>query len=147
MKKSIFFIVLAVTVGGLLAAQNRNPWGGPDPRWQAAPLETLKVTGKLGILEGMIALQDKDISYYVLGIERFIGFIEGLKEGATVTIEGYSRSSPSGDFRFLRATKLTLNNKEYDLVPSEQRLSQVRPDFAYPSPRRGKSTWHCRRGY
>ena len=102
MKKSIFFILLAVAVGGLLAAQNRNPWGWPDPRWQAAPLETLTVTGQLGILEGRIALQDKDIRYYVLGIERFIGFIEGLKEGATVTIEGYSRASPSRELQFLR---------------------------------------------
>ncbi|MDR0723472.1 MAG: hypothetical protein LBF75_11920 [Treponema sp.] len=147
MKRSIFFILLAVAVGGLLFAQNRNHWGGPDPRRQAAPLETLKVTGTLGILEGMIALQDTDIRYYVLGIERFIGFIEGLKEGATVTIEGYSRASPSTEFRFLRATKLTLNNKEYDLVPPEQRLSQVRPDFSYPPPRRGKSAGPCHRGY
>ncbi|MHB9293535.1 hypothetical protein Holit_02661 [Hollandina sp. SP2] len=145
MKRSLVFILLTVAAGGLLSAQNRNPWGGPDPR--SAPLETLKITGKLGIIQGMIALQDKDISYFVLGIDRFIGFIDGLKEGATVTIEGYSRASPNGEFPFLRATQLTINNKAYDLVPPEQGRSPVRPDFSYPPPQRRKSPRHCHRGY
>ncbi|MDR3114557.1 MAG: hypothetical protein LBU25_03450 [Treponema sp.] len=134
MKRSIFFILLVAAAGGLLSAQHRNPWGGPDPRRQDAPLETLKVTGKLGIFDGMIALQDTDIRYYVLGLERFIGFIEGLKEGAEVSIEGYSRVSPNGEVRFLRATKLTLNTKEYALVPSEPWRSPIRPDFPSPRP-------------
>jgi hypothetical protein len=110
------------------------------------PPETLKVTGTLGIQQGMIALQDQDINYYILGIERFIGFIDGLKEGVNVTIEGYAWASQKADSRFLRAAKLTLNNKEYDLVPSE--FFQARPDFPYPPHRRGNGpSWHGRRGY
>ncbi|MDR2393148.1 MAG: hypothetical protein LBD93_03180 [Treponema sp.] len=146
MKRSIFCILLLGAVAGLLFTQHRNPWGGPDPWRQAALPETIKVTGKLAVLDGMIALQDTDIRYYVRGIDRFIGFIEGLTEGATVTLEGYSQASHSGEFRFLRATKLTINTKVYDLVPSEQWFSQVRPTFSYPPPRKG-SPRHYYRGY
>jgi hypothetical protein len=46
----------------------------------------------------------------------------------------------------LRATKLTINTKVYDLVPSEQWFSQVRPTFSYPPPRKG-SPRHYYRGY
>ncbi|MDR2632707.1 MAG: hypothetical protein LBC51_03675 [Treponema sp.] len=135
MKRSIFCILLLGAVAGLLFTQHRNPWGGPDPRWQADPPETLKVTGKLAVLNGMIALQDTDTLYYVRGLDRFIGFIEGLKEGATVSLEGYSQASPSGELRFLRATKLTLNTKQYDLVPPEPWRSQGRLTVPYPPPR------------
>jgi hypothetical protein len=154
MQRSIVFILLTVAAGGLLSAQHRNPWGGPDPR--SAPLETLTVTGTLGIAQGMIALQDKDIPYYVLGIERFIGFIDGLKEGAAVTIEGYSRASQNGEFRFLRAAKLTINTKTYDLVPPEPGRSLVRPEqYEFPeilppfprAPQRRKSLRHFHREY
>ncbi|MDR1956399.1 MAG: hypothetical protein LBQ30_06045 [Treponema sp.] len=142
MKKSVFFILWALVVGVLLFAQNRNPGGGPDPRWQTTPPKTVRVTGTLGVVQGKIALQDKDTTYYVFGLERFIGFIEGLKEGATVSIDGYAQSSPSAEFRFLRATKLTLNNKDYDLVPAEPQFSQARPDFSYPPHGWNKSRGH-----
>jgi hypothetical protein len=146
MKRSIFFILLALAAGGLVTAQHRNPWGWSDFRGPITPPETLKVTGILGIQQGMISLQDQDINYYILGVERFIGFIEGLKEGASITIEGYAWASQRTEFHFLRAIKLTLNNKEYDLVPSEQGFFQARPDFPYQPHRRGhRSSW-CR-GY
>ncbi|MDR1029856.1 MAG: hypothetical protein LBL76_03180 [Treponema sp.] len=148
MKRSVFVILLALAVGGLVAAQQRNTWDRFNFRGPSTPPETLKVTGTLGIQQGMIALQDKDINYYILGLERFIGFIDGLKEGANVSIEGYAWASQKAESRFLRAAKLTLNNKEYDLVPSEQWFFPARPDFPNQPRHRGNgSPWHGRRGY
>jgi hypothetical protein len=64
----------------------------------------------------MIALQAKDKTYYVMGLQHLIGFIDGLKEGAAVKVEGYARAMPCApEYAFLDLTKLTFNGKDYDL--------------------------------
>ncbi|MDR1786547.1 MAG: hypothetical protein LBR23_08850, partial [Spirochaetaceae bacterium] len=73
-------------------------------------------------------------TYYAAGIQRLVGFIDGLKEGATVTLEGGAVSLPRDtDSYVLRVSKLTLNGKVYDnLTP------QPPQDFQQdgPPPRR-----------
>jgi hypothetical protein len=95
--------------------------------------ETTTLRGNLSVQNGQIALQDGGTVYYVRGLDHLIGFVEGLREGAAVILEGYSFEPPPAGFRrtgdtagpgagsaataagkLFVAQKLTLNGKEYD---------------------------------
>jgi hypothetical protein len=133
MKRMILFFMLVSCAAALTFAQgnnrpgqNRFP-GGPPPVFRendknkAYPrvTETTSVSGNFTIAQGMIAVASNDITYLVRGLNRYIGFIDGLKEGATVTLEGYALPYPQNDkVKFLLAQKMTLNGKEYELAPS-----------------------------
>jgi hypothetical protein len=106
MKKIASFVFLALIVCGMAFAQT-------------APATTT-VEGTLGLSGGRIVLKSGGTSYYTRGLERFIGFIDGLKEGAQVSIEGYV-SPPSLEGaaeRLLFPVKLTLDGKEYEVGPA-----------------------------
>jgi hypothetical protein len=105
MKKGVFIFVLALIVCGMTFAQT-------------APT-TSAVSGTRGLSYGRIILKSGDTSYYTRGLERFIGFIDGLKEGAQVTIEGYVLPPrlEGADERFLFPIKLTINDKTYEVGP------------------------------
>jgi hypothetical protein len=118
MKKTAFLIFLALIVCGVSFAQT-------------AP-STSVVKGTLGLRGGRIVLKSGDTSYYTRGLGRFIGFIDGLKEGAEVAIEGYVfPPSPEGATeRALFPVILTLNGKDYEVgrpiaeTPGESRGRQ-----------------------
>ncbi|MDR3248437.1 MAG: hypothetical protein LBT39_06590 [Treponema sp.] len=118
MKRSVLFILMALGVTALVSAQagNRRGCGAPTP---AVSAETVNVTGDLTIVQGAIAVKSGDITYYAGGLQRFVGFIDGLKEGAQVTLEGRAVTSPRDSAaKFLRVSKLTLDGKDYDLAPA-----------------------------
>lgn len=111
MKRIVFlaFCVLAAT--GVVSAQ-----AGPDPGLGLPEPET--ISGNLGISRGMISLESGGGLYYVAGLNRFIGFIDGLKEGAAVSLTGYAFESPRlSGAKIFRVTELRLNGKTYDLAP------------------------------
>jgi len=103
--------------------QERNEF----PNWNNRQRELKPVTidGTLQLKDGFVAVESGDSVYYVPLLTRYIGFIEGLKEGANVSVEGRL-------FRnFIQPTKITLNNKSYDF-PSLNRapgFSDQRPGF------------------
>ncbi|MDR2807752.1 MAG: hypothetical protein LBB43_01950 [Spirochaetaceae bacterium] len=78
--------------------------------------EKTTISGELKLVQGAIAIQKDGITYFISGLRQFIGFIEGLKEGAAVTLEGYAiptiRQKTSVLFR---ATKLSIGAKDYEL--------------------------------
>src|SRR5215510_13034680 len=86
MKKTISFIVLAFCVISLVTAHGGerrepvNPGSGPvrgynkSGRLPALNKEAATVNGNLTIARGMIAVNSSDTVYYVLGINRFVGF-------------------------------------------------------------------------
>jgi hypothetical protein len=79
----------------------------------------------------MIAVQKDGITYLTSGLNRWVGFIDGLREGAQVTLEGVATVSPQDSrVKMLRVHKMTLNGKEYDLVSSFR-------NSASPMPRQG----------
>ena len=87
-----------------------------NPRNLPAP-ETVTVSGSLIVAKGFPALKSGDVTYFVSGLNRLSGFIDGLKEGAQVTIEGQTIANPRDNtFKFLRPTKMTLNGKNYDMA-------------------------------
>jgi hypothetical protein len=101
MKKIIALLLSGLIVAGALSAQTAT---------------VTKVEGKLSLVNGMIAIQSAGKTYYVGGLQRLVGFIDGLKEGASVKVEGYARALPAApEYIHLRLTKLTFNGKDYDL--------------------------------
>jgi hypothetical protein len=103
MKKLGFLLVIAFIAIGAVFAQG---WGGVS--------QQITVNGTLQLLNGQIALAGGNSVYFVPALGQYIGFIEGLKEGARVSIEGYvwgNNLSPS---------KLTIDGKSYDFSPGNQ---------------------------
>lgn len=118
-KTAVFVLVLGVSALFPAAARDRRDMAGPYPPFtQAAQGAVETVTGVLTIAQGRIALQANGVTYYAGGLNRYVGFIDGLKEGARVTLEGPAAVNPQDEkSKFLRVSKLTINGKTFDLVP------------------------------
>ncbi len=123
MKRIAIIVVSGLIAASAVSAQAFGPRGsfGPNapgtPAAQAPAQEVSTVDGKLAFVNGMIAVQTKDSkTYYVGGLQRLFGFVDGLKEGATVKVEGYAVQMPAApEYFHLMVTKLTFNGKTYDL--------------------------------
>jgi len=141
MKRTILFFTLVFCAAALVVAQGNNRWGpgcfpgGPrpyawgqnSPRNQPPPPspENVSISGNLTLAQGMIAVVSGDTTYLARGLDRYIGFIDGLKEGAQVTLEGYAMSSSRDDkIKLLQTQKMTLNGKDYELGRQWQQQRQ-----------------------
>jgi hypothetical protein len=137
MKKIMLTVIAIAALGAAAFARDRTP-----------ALEQKTLSGTLVAEYGQIALRTEEGLYYVRGLERLAGFIDGLKEGAAVTLQGtvwapeWKRrntqpegggqkgeiSPRAGDswsgFRVIRAEKLSFNGKEYDLAMEGQRMGR-----------------------
>jgi hypothetical protein len=123
LKRNILFILMILGLAAMVQAQM---WGPGWNRRNTPANETITVSGTMVVANGMPALKSGDVTYYISGISRLIGFIDGLKEGAQVTIEGVATSSSSNrNIKLLRASKLTINGKTYELSS---------PELSLPSP-------------
>jgi hypothetical protein len=119
MKKIGMFVFAVLITAGLTFAQTGNqPDPGPKTGARFTPPEKSTISGNLGISRGMLSLESGGVLYYVRGLDRFIGFIDGLKEGAALSLEGYAFDSPRlPGAKIFRVTELRLNGKSYDLAP------------------------------
>jgi hypothetical protein len=102
------FLLLA---GGLFAqdqtarerGQGRGPGGTP-----------VSITGKLEWINGHIAIKANEKTYYVSGVDKLVGFVDGVKEGAQVSLSGKEFRIPAiPEYGFLRTEVLSLNGKDY----------------------------------
>jgi hypothetical protein len=137
MKRTLIFMLLLSVVlmgaSGALFAQTQEP-GSKSPQRRSAEVSprgsgphresrqnaaTSTITGKLELINGNIAVKNGDTVYYTTGLDRLIGFVDGLKEGAEVSLEGWSfAASGEKEYRRFLVSKLTFNGKEYDdLLP------------------------------
>jgi len=120
MKQKILIVLFAFGLVAMTWAQAPEQGSGRmhggkqgTPRVAA---ETVTVSGNLVVAHGFPALKSGDDTYFVRGINRLSGFIDGLKEGAQVTVEGLSFTSPRDNtLKFLKPAKMTLNGKSYDM--------------------------------
>jgi hypothetical protein len=139
MKRTLLFITLVLCATALLPAQRNNRWGpAPDPRGQhprgwgqqlpqfTPPTpESVSVSGTLTIANGMIAVVNDGVTYIAGGLRRFIGFIDDLKEGAQVRLEGNAFAVPQNEtVRYLSVQKMTLNGRDFDLGLPQPRLQR-----------------------
>ena len=138
MKRFALFALLVFGICALASAQGRsghmqgNGWGPgygrrmpghnqrmqyrESPRAPRLASEEVTVAGELTIVQGSPAVKNGDITYFVGGLSRYIGFIDSLKDGARVSLEGTAVAMPQNEnFKILRVRKLTVGGKEYDL--------------------------------
>ena len=127
MKRTLALLIMAFSVLALVSAQpgynkmvegrgHKENHQHNDSHGQKFEFEKTSVTGNLTLVNGMIAVSSNDTTYITRGLQRFIGFIEGLKFGASVTIEGNSFSvSDKNDIKFLAAEKIIIDGKEYNI--------------------------------
>ncbi|MDR1174028.1 MAG: hypothetical protein LBK83_00980 [Treponema sp.] len=138
MKKIILTAIMIAALGAAAFARNKVP-----------ALEQKTLSGTLVVEYGQIALRAEDGLYYVRGLGQLAGFVDGLKEGAAVTVQGTvwapewkhrntwpehegqkaeiaPRAGDSqGSFRVIRAEKLSLNGKDYDLLTEGRRRGHI----------------------
>jgi hypothetical protein len=114
LKRKILFVMLIL---GFAAMAQAQVWGPGWDRRNTPASETVTVNGTMVVANRMPALKSGGVIYYIGGISQLIGFIDGLKEGAQVTIEGVATTSPGDqNLKFLWPSKLTINGKVYDLA-------------------------------
>ncbi|MCX7656278.1 MAG: hypothetical protein N2Z76_07110 [Treponemataceae bacterium] len=117
MKRLGAILIIGVLTIGALSAQAFGPGpGGPGATIATQNLQITKIEGKLALVNGLIAVQTGGKTYYLRGINQLVGFIDGLKEGASVKLEGYAMQFPAApEYYHFMVTKLTIGNKDYDL--------------------------------
>jgi hypothetical protein len=72
------------------------------------------IQGVLDFVNGRVAVKTEETTYYVRGLDRLFGFVDGLKEGAAVTLEGYAVDiPPAPEYKHFLVEKLSLNGREY----------------------------------
>ncbi|MCL2762242.1 MAG: hypothetical protein FWD36_03415 [Treponema sp.] len=124
MKKLGLVLAVVFLVMGMASAQSREKSQGA-----ARPIT---VNGTLQLHNGAIAVADGSTVYVVPRLGRYIGFIDGLKEGNSVTIEGYVSQN------LVHPSKVTIAGKSYD-------FPAARPDMGYaPGPGNDRGAYQKR---
>ena len=123
-------------LAAVIFAQTREQRPGRAPEPMRTPAaETVTLSGSLVVAYGSPALKSGDEIYLLGGLSRLTGFIDGLKEGAQVTIEGRAFTGRREEsLKFLRPLKLTLAGKTYDLSPPEWKTAPVAPGMRSHNP-------------
>ena len=126
MKKLGLVLVITCLVIGTVFAQNQE-------KERRSPPQSITVEGTLQLQNGMIAIKSGETVYYVPMLQRYVGFIEALKEGNTISVEGYAFKN------FLRPTKVALGGKTYDFPNAGpgQRTASAHRHEAKPQLRHG----------
>jgi len=110
-KKLVLFLLIAAILTGSVFAQNRSNQGN-----RQRENNNVTVSGTLKLERGIVAIQGEgDNVHYVPMLNRFIGFINGLREGANVSVEGTR-------FRnFIQPVKVTIEGRTYDFPANSSR--------------------------
>ncbi|MDR0583750.1 MAG: hypothetical protein LBG57_05290 [Treponema sp.] len=124
MKRFMLFALLALSFAAAVSAQGRDRWGRGFPEPQPLPAEQVTVTGNLTIVQGSLAVKSGDSTYLIPGLLRYTGFIDSLKDGAQVRLEGAATSTlQDAKIKVLRVSKLTIGGKDYDLARPQSAAS------------------------
>jgi len=120
MKRAIIVVFAIAVAASAVSAQGWMPGPrGAVPGAVAAPAvqaEITKIEGKLSLVNAHPAVVVKDMTYYVGIPSRLFGFVDGLKEGAVVKLEGYEYPLPyATNVAMFHVVKLTVGGKEIDL--------------------------------
>lgn len=132
MKKTVIALAILLVATGMASAQ---PWGGQGAQggmmgqgynnfgqksWapaQALPaLEKITLEGTLELVNTRVAIKKDGKTYYLAIPSRLYGFVDGLKEGSSVQVEGFSHEVYGvKDSYAVRPEKLTVAGKTIDL--------------------------------
>ena len=111
-------MILVFGIAALASAQQRE--GGRNRR-NLPPAELVTASGDLVVAHGMPAIRSGDTTFLVFGLSRLVGFIDGLREGAHVTVEGRALASRNdNNLKFLMPSTLTLGGRNYELARPQE---------------------------
>ena len=137
MKKALIAVAIAFLVIGAAAAQPYGQWNqprniAPGRGQQVMPsygrgmmtynqstivLEKITLEGTLELVDGRVAIKKDAKTYFVMIPNRLYGFVDELKEGASVKVDGDSHEVIGvKDSYAVRVSSLTLNGKVIDLA-------------------------------
>jgi len=154
MKRFSIFLLIAVFFAGSVFAQNAVQPAQERGNRQREN-STVTVEGTLKLERGFVAVESGDSVLAVPMLNRYIGFINGLKEGARVSIEGFRHRNN------IQPVKVTIDGKSYDFPAQNRgaafgrpnqnhRRDNVRPGHNNFSPNRrdasGKDGCSCNNG-
>ncbi|MCL2196972.1 MAG: hypothetical protein FWB77_05095 [Treponema sp.] len=80
----------------------------PEAQNRQQQANNVKVEGTLKLEKGFVAIESGENVYLVPMLNRYIGFISSLKEGAKVTVEG------RGFRNMVQPVKVSIDGKDYD---------------------------------
>jgi len=103
MKKILPLYLFTVIICGNVFAQSNTP------------ITTIKGTLKLS--GERFSVVSGNITYSIRGLERLVGVVDGLKDGAQVSMDGYAIAPATAgqNERVFNPVKLTINGKSYDV--------------------------------
>jgi hypothetical protein len=142
-RKIVVAVLVGMAVAGSLFAQDGRRGRGSPPGFPSIPsapaAETVTVSGPLQLVNGHIAVAQDGQTYYADQLGRWVGFIEGLREGAQVTLTGNVEPFDT-DYSRLRITAMTINGKVYDNLDYGRRSGPMMAHSAPPrwGPRGGQ---------
>lgn len=156
MKRLFVFLMITTLITGMVSAQAiRDQQRAPDSQAneQLRDLSqvinrernnnSIAIEGTLKLENGFVAVESAGNVYYVPMLNRYIGFITGLKEGAKVSLEGR-------EFRnMVQPTKVTIDGKSYDFMARNSGQRYERQNYQHRDNNRRyapNSRWN-NRGY
>jgi hypothetical protein len=123
MKKIISFMIIAIFIAGAVCAQDK-----PRENRQRE-INSVSIEGTLKLENGFVAVQSGDTVYSVPLLNRYIGFISGLREGARGSVEGNA-------FRnFITPKKVIIDGKTYDFFANIPARNNLEPGKQAPERR------------
>jgi len=134
LKRSVLLILLAFGLIAVVFAHGpknaeRPAAGSPGAPTRNAPAaKPVTVSGDIIIVRGSPAIKSGDVTYILNRNFSLFGLVDGLKEGAKVSVEGKAIGTPRDEnIMFLVPSKLTFNGKTYEnLEPPALQMGQGR---------------------
>lgn len=114
MKRIAIVLIVGLASVAAVSAQGFGMWNAPAA---SQPVQELtKIEGKLTLVQGHPAVVSGGKTYMVRIPGMMYGYLDALKEGAAVKLEGYALAVPlAADTFFFQTTKLNVGGKDYDL--------------------------------
>lgn len=114
--RRLLIVCIAVTALAEAAiAQDAPVPQGDAPAQDQFAGQAVKLTGILQVVDGQIGLVANGTNYILSRLERLVGFVKEIQEGATVTVEGEAFAIPTqSDYSVLEIVKLSIGGKDYN---------------------------------
>ena len=110
MRKFFVFMLAVVFAGGVIFAQEANERQRLNPRSRISSPAAQTVEGTLKLERGTVAVQSGETTYLVPVLTRYIGFINDLREGEKIVIEGFVIND------IIHPVKAAIGGKSYDFI-------------------------------
>ena len=127
MKRLTVFLFISVLLAGTVYGQGirDNQRTSDTVRRNERPRnnDSITVEGTLKLERGFVAVESGDSVYLVPMLNRYIGFINGLSEGARVSVEGRESRNT------IYPTKVTIGGKTYDFPANNRGPAFGAPGF------------------